>query len=362
MYISEIYINEFRNLERIKYKPAKGVNILLGNNAQGKTNFLEAIYLLAYGVSFRAGHEKDLIRIGQNHFSIQAVYHYLDKQYSTAIRYTLGKRKQITINNKRNTLFNDRLVAILFTPDDLYLIKGSPQRRRAFLDNLLKNLSPEYKTFSDNYERLLNRRNAILKNYPIDFNMLHALDHVFTVNAAQVILARLNILKLLDELTLQYYNLLGGSESLNLKYALTFSLPSGMVNLDSIRDVISANLQAVQSKEIQRKSTIIGPHRDDINFYLDQYNARVFASQGQQRNIVVALKMAEIETFKRIRGDYPILLLDEVLAELDINKRTKLLEILQKSPLQTFMTSVDSSLFNNINGKIIGLEQGRLID
>lgn len=107
---------------------------------------------------------------------------------------------------------------------------------------------------------------------------------------------------------------------------------------------------------------MIGPHRDDINCYLNQKNARIFASQGQQRNIVVALKMAEIETFNRIRGTYPILLLDEVMAELDINRRKIMLDLLQNSPFQTFLTSVDISLFSNINGKIIGLEQGRLLD
>ena len=242
------------------------------------------------------------------------------------------------------------------------MVKGSPRGRRAFLDNLLKSLSLEYKTFSENYEHLLNRRNAILKNYPVNFNMLQALDHVFAANAAQVILARLNILKLLNELTLQYYKMIGGNESLHLKYALTFSLPGGKVNLESITEAIAEGLQAKLTKEMQRRTTLIGPHRDDINFYLDQNNARIFASQGQQRNVVVALKMAEVDTFKRIRGIYPVFLLDEVLAELDIQKRIKLIEFLQKSPFQTFMTSVDSSLFNNINGKIIGLDDGRLFD
>lgn len=362
MYISELYINEFRNLGKIEYSPTKGVNILVGNNAQGKTNFLEAIYLLTSGSSFRTGQDKNLIKFGQNHYYIQATFQDTDKQYTVALRYDLGKRKQLTINNKRHTLFNEKPAAILFTPDDLFLVKGSPHRRRAFLDNLLKNLSLEYKTFFENYQQLLNRRNAILKNYPVNFNMLHALDHVFASNAAQVILARLNILKMLDELTLQYYKMIGGNESLHLKYALTFSLPGGKVNLESITEAIAQSLQEKLTKEMQRKTTLIGPHRDDINFYIDQHNARIFASQGQQRNVVVALKMAEVETFKRIRGISPIFLLDEVLAELDTQRKTKLLDLLQKSPFQTFMTSVDSSLFNSINGKIVGLDDGRLFD
>ncbi len=362
MFISEICIDGFRNLEDVNYIPVKGINVLVGNNAQGKTNFLEAIYLLSSGSSFRIGQDKDLIRFGQDRFSIRAVYNYLDKQYSIALQYTLGKRKQLTINNKKHTLFQDRLVTTIFTPDDLFLIKGSPQRRRVFLDNLLKHLSLEYKTCSENYEHLLTRRNAILRSYPVNPTMLKAVDEVFSTTAAQVVLARLNLIKLLDEVILQFFKLLGGTESLRLKYALSFPLPSGRIKLDSIKDSIAENLLANHTRELQRKTTLIGPHRDDINFYLDEKNARIFASQGQQRNIVVALKMAELEVFYRIRGTYPIFLLDEVLAELDINRRRIMLSLLQDSPFQTFLTSVDISLFSNINGKIIGLEQGRLLD
>jgi DNA replication and repair protein RecF len=362
LYISELYIDGFRNLESIYYVPVRGINVLVGNNAQGKTNFLEAIYLLSSGSSFRIGNDKDLIKFGQDRFSIRAAYNYLDKQYSIALQYTLGKRKHITINNKKHTIFADKLVTTLFTPDDLFLIKGAPQRRRAFLDNLLKHLSVEYKTYSENYEHLLRRRNAILRSYPVNPAMLKAVDEVFTQTAAQVILARLNIIKILDEIALHFFNLLGGTELLRLKYALSFPLPSGKVKLDSIRDSLTENLLTVHNRELQRKTTLIGPHRDDINCYLNQKNARIFASQGQQRNIVVALKMAEIETFNRIRGTYPILLLDEVMAELDINRRKIMLDLLQNSPFQTFLTSVDISLFSNINGKIIGLEQGRLLD
>lgn len=360
MHISEIQINDFRNLERIRYVPAKGVNILLGNNAQGKTNFLEAVYLLASGVSFRSVPDKDLIRLGKNQFFIQATYHYLNKKHSISLQYTLGKRKWFTINNKRYALTQDRLAAVLFTPDDLYLIKGPPQKRRAFLDNLLKNLSPEYRTFLENYEKLLNRRNAILKDDLPDPGMLKALDHVFSLTAAQITLARLNLMKILDELTLRFYNLVGGNETLQMKYALTFNLSGGKVNLESIREMVAQGIQDISLRERQRKITLIGPHRDDINFYLDQKNARIFASQGQQRNIVVALKLAEVEVFRRIRGTYPVLLLDEILAELDIGRRATILDFLTNSSFQTFMTSVDGSLFNNINGKIVWLEQGRL--
>jgi len=360
LHITEIQINDFRNLERVRYEPARGVNILLGNNAQGKTNFLEAVYVLATGASFRGALDRDLIRLGQDQFFIQATYSYLNKKNTISLQYTRGKKKRFIINNKRHVLTQDRLAAVLFTPDDLYLIKGPPQKRRAFLDNLLKNISPEYRTFLENYEQLLNRRNALLKGDLHDPGMLRAMDHVFSLTAAQITLARLNLLKVLDELTQRFYNLLGGSEMLQLKYALTFNLPGGKVNLDSIREIVVQVMQGISVKERQRKTTLIGPHRDDINFYLDQKNARIFASQGQQRNIVVALKLAEVEVFKKIKGTYPILLLDEILAELDIDRRTTMRDFLMNSSFQTFMTSVDGSLFNDINGKMVWLEQGRL--
>ncbi len=362
MYISDLRINGFRNLKKLLFLPEKKLNILVGYNAQGKTNFLEAIFLLANGSSFRPGLDKDLISFGQNQFLIQAKYHYREKEYLISIEYVLGKRKNIKINNKNHSLFQDKLVTTLFTPDDLFLIKGSPQQRRAFLDNLLKHLSLEYKSCYDNYQHLVSRRNELLRHEPVNPTMLQALDEVFALTAAQVILARLNILKTLDEIALNYYNLIGGKENLRIKYALSFSLSPGKVNFEAIKNSMLERLEAIRSQELLKKITLIGPHRDDVNFYLDNKNARIFASQGQQRNIIVALKIAELETFKKVRGVYPVFLLDEVLSELDARRRTMILDLLQSSPFQTFLTSVEVSLFKDINGKIIRLEQGRLLD
>jgi DNA replication and repair protein RecF len=362
LYISNLQILRFRNLKDIQYSPNEGLNILIGDNAQGKTNFLEAVYFLSTGSSFRSGQEKDLISFGENQFSIQADYDYDDKRYSIALEYTLEKRKKITINNKNHSLFQDKLMVTLFTPDDLFLIKGAPQRRRSFLDIMLKRLSPEYKSHHENYEQLVSRRNVLLRYEPVNIIMLEALDQVFASTAAQVVIARLNILKSLEEATVYNYKAIGGKEDLRIKYALSFPLSPGKVSPEAIKNNILDTLQSIRSREIQKKITLIGPHRDDVNFYLDQKNARIFASQGQQRNLVVAVKMAELETFKRVRGSYPILLLDEVLAELDINRRDKILELLQVLPFQTFLTSVDISLFKDINGRIIRLDQGRLVD
>lgn len=362
MHILEIGVFGFRNLKNFYLRPEKGLNLLVGENAQGKTNFLEAVFLLANGSGFRAGQDRDLVGWEHDRYSIYADYVYEGKEYKTALEYTVGKRKRWTINNKNHSLFQDRLVTITFTPDDLFLLKGSPFKRRSFLDNLLINLSSEFRTQHENFQRILARRNSLLRHEPINQTMLEVLDQVFSQTASQIILARLNLLRVLEEHAVKYYRIIGGQEELQLKYALSFPLAPGRVNLEIIQQNMLEALKEARKKESVQRSTLVGPHRDDINFYVNQQNARIFGSQGQQRNIVVAIKLAELDAFKTIKNTYPIMLLDEVLAELDAVRRRMMLDFLQNSAFQTFMTSVDISLFGGINGKIIRLEKGRLLE
>ncbi len=279
-----------------------------------------------------------------------------------SIEYLTGKRKKITLNNKRFIpQQQDRLRATIFTPDDLYLIKGSPSRRRSFLDSLLTQISSDYKRNLDDYEQLLSRRNNLLRADSVEMAMLEAIDHVFASTAAQIIMARLNILRTLEVYALDSYQTIGGREALRLKYAVSFPLSSGKINYETVKKDLMDNILSIRSRECHLKNTMIGPHRDDINLYIKENNAKLFASQGQQRNIVIALKLAELETIHKTTGFYPIFLLDEVLAELDAQKREQIIGFLQGSPFQTFLTSVEISLFGDINGKIMRIEEGKLI-
>jgi len=361
LYISKIYIRDFRNISQLEYFPDKGLNILIGTNAQGKTNFLEAIYLVTNRTSFRSVQDRHLVKFNEEGFQIQIDYNLDDKNNSLKIEYLIGKRKKITLNNKRILPDQDRLKATLFTPDDLYLLKGPPVRRRSFLDSLLIQISNDYKRNLDDYEQLLSRRNNLLKADSLDMAMLEALDHIFAATAAHIIMARLNILRHLEKYAVNSYQTIGGDDTLRLKYAVSFPLPAGKISYETVKEELLLNTISLRSRECRMKNTLVGPHRDDINFYINEKNAKIFASQGQQRNIVIALKLAELETIHRTTGVYPLFLLDEVLAELDSQKRDLIIGVLQESSFQTFLTSVEISLFRDINGKIIRLDNGKLI-
>ncbi len=361
MYITRMRIKDFRNIEDIEFCPDRTMNVFFGRNAQGKTNLLEAIYYAANGSSFRPVHDRDLLRFDQDGLGVKLEYVLRGQANSMEISLSSGKRKKILVNNKSNFGLQDRIRATIFSPDDLYLIKGAPQKRRFFLDNLLKVISGEYKRNLEDYERLLQQRNHFLRSDRIDPGKLEALDFVFVATAAGILMARLNILKVLEQFTVDSYREIAGG-NLRLKYALSFQLSPGRINQEIIKSSLMDSLAAARSREIRQKTTLIGPHRDDVNFYLDDKNARLYASQGQQRNIIVALKLAELETIKKALGSYPIFLLDEVLAELDEQTREKILHMIQEAPFQSFLTSVDVSLFQGINAKIVRVDNGRLFD
>ncbi|MGE5423047.1 MAG: DNA replication/repair protein RecF [Ignavibacteriales bacterium] len=360
MFISELQITNFRNFENLLFPPDIGLNVLVGDNAQGKTNLLEAIYVLAHSSSFRIANDRDLIRFGQEGFNIRANYLTSEKEKSIEVIYTSAKGKTVKLNNKKRFSASEKPRVTLFTPDDLFLLKGAPQGRRGFLDNIISQVSPEYLVHLDNYETLIKRRNSLLRSDDPPAAMLDAIDTVFVETAAQIVIARLNILKLLEEESRRYYQMISaGQGSLSLKYAMSFSLSPGKINLVMIKDALAACLRESREREIHRHYSLFGPHRDDINVYIDDKNARIYASQGQQRNVIVALKLAELEVIHKLQGTYPIFLLDEVLAELDASRKKVILQILQEAPFQTFLTSVEVSLFNDIRGKIIKVQQGK---
>lgn len=360
MYISELQIENFRNFEKLHFSPEPGLNVLVGDNAQGKTNFLEAIYILAHNSSFRIANDRDLIRFGEESYTLRANYSLGDKERLIDLNYTPAKGKTVKLNNKKRFSANERPKVTLFTPDDLFLLKGSPQGRRDFLDNIIGLVSPEYLVHRDNYETLIRRRNSLLKTDDTPPAMLDAIDAVFVETAAQIIIARLNILKLLEEDARKNYQMISGEQkAFSLKYALSFPLSAGKISLSMIMETMRSFIGESRAKEISRRFSLYGPHRDDINVYLDDKNARVYASQGQQRNVIVALKLAELEAVYKLQGSYPVFLLDEVLAELDNKRKAITLRLLQDAPFQTFLTSVEVSLFRDIRGKIVNVQQGK---
>lgn len=362
MKLEQIEARDFRNLERLSYHPGPGLNILLGDNAQGKTNILESIYLLSTGTSFRTGSDKNLVRYEKDTYVLCGKYSCNERNLETVLSYSIKNGKNYKINSKKTTLGNPlRLRVVLFTPDDLFLIKGSPGKRRNFLDFILSQIKSEYGYNLANYVKILRKRNFLLKREQSNTRSFKIIEEVFIENAARVILARINLINILDEYAaLIYQEITSRQGSLKIRYALSFPLDSGKINLDALKEALKKQIQEKKELEAKRKTSMVGPHLDDLNIYHDGRIARYFASQGQQRNLVVALKLAELHTFRKISGFNPVFLLDEVLSELDTGKRQLLLDYLQEAEFQSFLTSVNLNDLEYKTAVVSAVKNGQL--
>lgn len=362
MKIDQFKVTNFRNIKRLEYIPSPRLNIIMGNNAEGKTNLLEAIYMISGNSSFRTNSEQDLINYEATNYIIRSKYNYLDKDYSLILNYNLNSGKEIRLNNKKVPLSNeDLLKVVLFTPDDLYLVKGAPQKRRYFLDFILKQLNNEYKIILDNFTKLLKKRNLLLKNEQTNSKNFTIVNDLYIENASKLILLRLNFISLYDEIASNIFSQINNQLNyLKIRYALSFPVNSDKINLDILINTLNRQLKEKADLEKRRKSTVVGPHLDDLHIYLDNRIAKNFASQGQQRNIAITMKLAELYAFKKIIGYYPLFLLDEVLAELDNEKKQLLINLLNQADYQSFLTSVNIDNLHVKNTQINNIVDGSL--
>lgn len=349
MNLQVITVSKFRNLNHVRAEAVKGLNVLIGENGQGKTNFLESIYYLAFGTSFRSSEQQILLRYGCDQFKIEGLYRIGDRILRSHVTYDRIKGKSLVLNEKKTSFNEQELNLILFTPDDLFLIKGSPKQRRSLIDNSLKQISKEFRYYIDNYGKLLKKRNYLLKTEQTNSKMFYALNQAFIEQGARVILARMNYIQFLDEVLPDIYRSLNnGAGALKIKYALSFPLDHDKINVESLYKKIDEQLELKKDTEKKRKITLTGPHLDDLHIYVDGRLARQYCSQGQQRNIIIALKLAELFSFAKIKGYFPLFLLDEVLAELDKRKRELLVDYLEHAPFQSFLTAVNMDYVKTI--------------
>lgn len=355
----------FRNLRNVEHRPSPVMNIIVGDNAQGKTNLLEAICVLATGSSFRANSDRVLVNNQSQAYELSASYEYSQRLFETKVKYDCTAGKTITLNGRKtNPHHLDRLRVVTFTPDDLYLVKGSPSKRRFFLDFLLKQASAEYGYHLDNYVKILRKRNFLLKKNQANTKTFALTTEVFVEQAARIILSRIQMINLLDQLGGPLYKDISGEDSggLKFRYAISFPLDNGKINFDILRISMLNHLKQIFEQECIRKSSLTGPHRDDINIYLNDHPARQFASQGQQRSIAVSLKLAELMAMQQAQGEYPVFLLDEVLSELDNERQQRLLSYLQEASFQSFLTTVhlDNNRFKECQASIYRMKGGQL--
>ncbi len=363
MKIEKMRIQNFRNLNLIYYEARPGLNVFLGNNAQGKTSFLEGIYLLSRPISFRPARDFDLLQYDCNNFLLEARCE-KEEAYKLSVKFDREKsRKEIFLNEKKITYRDGHLLkVVLFTPDDLYLVKGSPAIRRRYLDFILCQLDARYEKRFSEYQGLLKKRNLLLRSQQKNSPGFDAVNELFIQTAAFLLWKRIQLAARLDRLAQDIFARVYPSEiQLHLRYALSFPTEQGVVKPEILAEGLKKQLAAVSEREGYALKTLAGPHLDDFNIYLNGRIARNFASQGQQRSIAVALKMAEVQIYEKIKGDYPVFLLDEVLSELDRSRQQLLFDWLKNAPFQTFLTAVNLDGIHFEEGiRIARFENGRI--
>lgn len=362
MKIDKLKIKNFRNISKIEIEPTGGLNIFTGANGQGKTNLLEAIFVLATGSSFRRGYDINLTQYKTEGYALGARHSLDGRDICTELLYSVNFDKRYLINKKRSRHnHKDRIRVVIFTPDDLLLIKGSPSKRRAFLDFALKQISNEYLYDFDNYISVLNKRNNYLKKNQTEGSAFKIINEVFVEKAVRVIVQRLHFVGVMEEICQPIYNLINQSRGeMKLKYALSFEIESDKINMDVLQAALRQQMEALQGEERKRRKTLVGPHLDDINIYKDGRAAKIYASQGQQRNMVICLKITELFAFHKVKGFYPMLLLDDVLSELDDDKKKVLIKFLQTADFQTFLTAVNLEGIEHNGTAQYQLEEGRV--
>lgn len=344
MYLASLQLDAFRNYNSLSVQFSPGLNVLYGDNAQGKTNLLEAIHFLATGRSHRTSRDQDLIMEGRPALRARAQVVRKTGSIEVELNYGLETRKQLKINGvpeRKIARLVGSLAVVFFSPDDLQLLKGPPSGRRRFLDLELSQISQNYLHHLMTYNRLVNQRNTLLKQPTVDAHLLAVYDDQLVETAAQLIVRRAEAVRRLSPLAAHFHALLSdGREDLRLAYQSQGVDEEGQADLDSVAARLRRALASLQGEERRRQVTLVGPHRDDIAIWVAGRDARLYASQGQQRTAVLALKLAELQFMTEEIGEAPVLLLDDVASELDPNRRNYLLAAVQEG-VQSFITCTD---------------------
>lgn len=367
MQVKRLQLKNFRNYGLLNTDFSEKFNIIYGNNAQGKTNLIEAIFLCASGRSHRTSRDDELVSNGAAGFEIKLELKDNSVNKEIHITYSKEQRKKVKINEvpiKRIGDLMGHLNAVMFSPEDLMIIKQGPAERRRFIDITLSQLKPSYFFDLQQYQKILFQRNCLLKKISIDEKLDGTLDvwnrHLVNVGS-RIMKGRKEFVKKLNSLAAaRHKTLTNNEEQLELNYNTSFDIDPECFD-SGIEEIFLKKLSECRDREILKGSTLIGPHRDDMDIVLDGVSTKIYGSQGQQRTTVLSMKLAEIDLIKQERGEYPVLLLDDVLSELDDKRKEYLLDSIED--VQTFITCTDKRFFKSghvDSTSFIYVENGKL--
>ena len=349
MLLKKIIYENYRNIQSAEIIPEQGVNVLQGFNAQGKTNLLEGIYYFACGKSFRGANDRELIRLGQSYASVSLTFDGGERERNHQIRLFSEERKiclKEGIKISRMSDFIGVFRAVLFSPEHLSIVKDGPGCRRNFLDLAISQLYPAYMASLSKYKKLLMQRNTLLKDTEISgfYDLISVISMQMAKEAAFISAHREKYVATLSEKVAEIIS------------DMTCSREKAAISYGAARDEAAYNVLLSKNlvKEIAAKTSLYGIHKDDIEVKLNGLDSRVYASQGQQRSLALAMKIAEGEISKNVSGEYPVFLFDDILSELDVKRKDFILSGLQgKQVILTCCEDIPKGkIFNVLNGSV----------
>lgn len=344
--VLDLVLTDFRNFHEREIIPSEGMTILLGRNARGKTNTIEALQLLTAGVSFRNALPRQLLREGCGQGKISAQLRGDGRVVDVALELAPSRRR-FTVNGKRvhSHEVPHTLMSVLFTPDDLQLIKGGATARRNELDDFARQAHQGFARVHKAYVRGVEQRNHLFKEGEYTVDMLDVWDESIARSGAALLHARLRLLDRLRPRIEETYATIAGGEHISCDYMSTLGEDVRSLTKDELYERMVQRLLETREEGIRRQQTIVGPHRDDVVLSIEGRDARAFGSQGQQRTAVLAIKMAEVMVARDIVGQAPLLLLDDVMSELDEKRRESVASFSDKG-VQTIITTTNLGYFS----------------
>jgi len=346
MILTNLKLKNFRNYDNLDLSFNKKINIFIGNNAQGKTNILESIYVLSLTKSHRTN--KDLYLIKKDSLFTKIIGTINDDNKNTKYEVLINENgKRVSINDKplkKVSEYLSKINAIMFCPDDLEIIKGSPQERRSFFNISISGFNNDYVRYLNEYNKILRTRNEYLKNYEIiNKDYLDVLTNKLIDLNIYIYNERKKYVETINKYLSNIYKDITGKTNIVLKY------DSFIEDEDNLRNQLEDKFNMVYNNELFQKVTLLGIHKDDFSIFIDDVKINNYGSQGQHRIAILCLKLSEIKIYEEEYNKKPILLLDDIFSELDTNKKSNIIKFI-KNDLQVFITSTD---LNNIDKKIL---------
>lgn len=368
-----LWLKNFRNFDEAVISFSPKVNIFIGKNGQGKTNLIEALMLLTQGESFRYSENINFIKHGHQNAFLKTKIQHADLDYDLQLE-ILKSRKHHNLNSKRTTLSTliQKFPCVIFSPESLSAIKEGADFRRQLIDELTTRLNPSMADVLAEFRKTLRTRNKVLKNHLEGVSTTHETEQLldsigpgFINLATKISFARAQSIRSIA----RDFNEIMGSISGNKNVEISVEFVSSSQNIldwdeEKMRFLLQNRQMELRSAELSSGLSLVGPHKQDITFLYNGNNSRFYCSQGQQRALILSFKMAQIVYHRRVHGAYPVLLLDDVLSELDLDKREALLSFLGKIDSQIFITTTDLSLPSDLNSKdcsVIGVSEGRVV-